>query len=104
MWRLFGWLFRLVAKAFFRLVRILWSILKFMMQVMLFALASLWTGIPTALERTGRAAVERSRGIRLTPSMEKIVYCVACAVAFFTILLGWFFIAHLTILLFWQVF
>ena len=104
MLRLLSWLLKIVGKILTKLVPVLWTILRIAIHLMAIALASLWTGIPTALDRAGKAAVKWAMQIRLPPSKEKIVYVTACVVSLITILLGWLIVAHLTVFLFWLVF
>lgn len=83
-----------------------WVIRAFWFSAMLVltAVASLWTGIPNAVERIGREWEERAYEGGIPTLYLPYVYHCARAVALLTILAGWVLFAYITTLLLWLVF
>lgn len=89
--------------AFFVAVRLVtpWVIRAtgFTVMLVLTAVASLWTGIPNAVEVIGRQWEDQAYQSGLPTLYLPYVYHGARAVAMLTILAGWVVFAHITVLL-----
>lgn len=76
----------------------------FSLMLVLTAIASLWTGIPNAVETIGREWEERAYKSGIPTLYLPYVYHCARAVALLTILAGWVIFAYITMLALWLIF
>lgn len=75
----------------------------FTLMLVLTAVASLWTGIPNAVERIANHWVDRADQAGLPTLYMPYLFHAARAVALITIFAGWLVFAYITVFLLWTV-